>query len=298
MSAKCRFCGKRFESAQGVRAHLKSCKSYQQRPEKAGSVRQPARGSGSLRNGSVGSESDEAPDGFDLPLRQLQQRLASERVRLQLREVEDAHAELDRQAQAKTEERDRVAEQEAARARTAEKAREDARREAQESLLRTQRREAAERERQEKRRSNIQEVKRQVVDCWFEGFGMPSDLKPRIRIAIDDALARRPVDELPFRELVEQAQAIRDRIHREEKARAEQALRLATQRQRLIQHGIGYAQRELREVDGLGVWESWKIEQAIKADLESVAGTESPEDIEDRVENVFEDHGLGDEDEE
>ena len=38
-----------------------------------------------------------------------------------------------------------------------------------------------------------------------------------------------------------------------EKAKAEQATRLAQQRQSLIQHGTAYAERELRAVDGLSL---------------------------------------------
>ncbi|HLY05731.1 MAG TPA: hypothetical protein VKR31_08295 [Rhizomicrobium sp.] len=41
-----------------------------------------------------------------------------------------------------------------------------------------------------------------------------------------------------------------------------------------------------------------RIERAVKTDLESIVGTETLREIEDRVEQVFEQHGLGcDEDE-
>ena len=94
------------------------------------------------------------------------------------------------------------------------------------------------------------------------------------------------------------AESIRDRMHRDEKAKAEQATRLAQQRQSLIQNGIAYAERELRAVDGLSLSDTWRIERAVRSDLESVTGTESPADIEDRVEQIFDRYGLGcDEDE-
>ena len=38
------------------------------------------------------------------------------------------------------------------------------------------------------RRNVTQEVKQPAVDNWSGGFLMPSDLKPRIRIAIEQAL--------------------------------------------------------------------------------------------------------------
>jgi hypothetical protein len=241
---------------------------------------------------------DEEPDDSDLPLRQLQQRLAAERVRLQLREVEDAHAELDRTAEAKANERQRLREQETEQARAKDRAKEEATRSQGEAARQAERREAEKRERQEKRRSVIQDVKRQVVDCWFEGFLVPSDFKPRAYLAIERELQRLAIEEIPLPELVRLAEGIRDRMHREEKAKTEQAARLAQQRQRLIEHGLAYAQRELRGVDGLSFSDSWRIESAVKGDLESIAGTESVAEIEDRVEQIFEDHGLGCEDEE
>jgi hypothetical protein len=307
MAAKCRFCGKAFGNAQGVRAHLKSCAAYQQTPEKAVASRERPVGSGSLGSGSLGSGTlgrpgngacDEDSDTSDLPLRQLQQRLAAERVRLQLREVEDAHAELDRTAEAKANERQRLREQEAEQARAKERAKDEATRTQEESARDAQRRDAEKRERQEKRRSVIQDVKRQVVDCWFAGFLVPPDFKPRVCLAIERELQPLAIEEVPLPELIRLAEGIRERMYREEKAKTEQAARLAQQRQRLVQHGLAYAQRELRDVDGLSFSDSWRIESAVKSDLESIAGTETLPDIEDRVEQIFEDHGLGCEDEE
>ena len=140
-------------------------------------------------------------------------------------------------------------------------------------------------------------MKRQVVDLWFAGL-VPSDFKPRVCLAIERELQPLAIEEIPLPELVRLAEAIRDRMHREEKAKTEQAARIARQRQRLIEHGLAYAQRELREVDGLSFSDSWRIESAVKSDLESIAGTESLAEIEDRVEQIFEDHGLGCENEE
>ena len=54
--------------------------------------------------------------GFD-PVRQLKKRLAAERLRLQLREVEEAHLELDRRAQAKERDRAQAQDQAAEQAR-------------------------------------------------------------------------------------------------------------------------------------------------------------------------------------
>lgn len=258
-------------------------------------LRQLSIGSGSVGNGSLGRDLD-APDESDLPLRQLQQRLAAERVRLQLREVEDAHAELDRKAQAKANEQQRLRELEAEQERSKAYARDEARRQAAEAVRAAERREAEKRERQEKRRSVIQDVKRQVVDCWFGGFNLPPDFKPRVCLAIEREFQTLAIDEIPLPELVRLAEGIRDRMHRDEKAKAEQAARLSQQRQRLIQHGTAYAARKLRAIGDLSLSDTWRIERAVKADLESVTGTESPADIEDHVEEVLEQNGLWSED--
>src|SRR5882672_3980434 len=121
MSAVCRFCDQEFANAQAVRAHLKGCAAYQARPGKslanAGSLREHQPAVASLGNEtpdtdqSDGQGQPERP--FD-PVHQLKQRLATERIRLQLREVEEAHAELDRRVEAKARERQQQAEEKAA----------------------------------------------------------------------------------------------------------------------------------------------------------------------------------------
>jgi len=55
--------------------------------------------------GSQGGTEDRETEGGFSPAGQLRDRLAAERIRLQLREVEGAHAELDRKEDAKTRER-------------------------------------------------------------------------------------------------------------------------------------------------------------------------------------------------
>jgi len=61
-------------------------------------------------------------------------------------------------------------------------------------------------------------VKRQVVDLWFAGL-VPSDFKPRVCLAIERELQPFAIEEIPLPELVRLAEAIRDRMHREEKRR-------------------------------------------------------------------------------
>ncbi len=292
MSA-CQFCGRGFSNRQAVKAHLKSCAAYRDRgsrPNRIGSlsIAEPDRFASDERDDPAADS-----DGADLTLRQLQRRLSSERVRLQLRELDDTNADLDRQGEAKRRERERNAAQEADAARASELARQEAAQRAADATARQERREAAERERQATRRATIQEVKRQAVDEWFGGFAMPTDLKPRIRIAIERALEPLPLEELPMSELVELARGIRDSLYREVKDGIDQAASRAQQRKRLMDHGVSYAQRELLGVEGLDAMDKWRIERVVNSELAAVTGEESTDDIEDWIDEILDDEGVG-----
>lgn len=300
MSATCRFCSQKFSNRQAVKAHLKGCSEYRSRPRN----RQPE--ALSLTDHSLGSDSlkailpeasSEADAPFD-PVRQLGQRLAAERLRLQLREVEDAHAELDRKAEAKKREREREAREKAEAAQTAAREQLLAQRQSETAQAEKVRREAAGRERQTRRREAIQNVKRQVVDWWLPDVTARSDLKARAFKEIETGLAPLPVEDLPLREVVFIAEGIRDRLYRETKNVEEQAQRFANRRRELTAHGTAYAARELRAVEDLSIVDVWRIERRVKEDLESIAGTESKDEIEDRIEAIFEDEGIGCEDDE
>ena len=98
----CRFCGRRFANGQAVRAHLKGCVEYLARPRDR-QLEAVRRARPSPSNDSVKAILPEALPQVDAPfdpVRQLGQRLTAERIRLELREVEEAHAELDRRARA------------------------------------------------------------------------------------------------------------------------------------------------------------------------------------------------------
>lgn len=299
MSATCRFCSQKFANGQAVRAHLKGCPEYRSRPRN----RQP---DGLSLNGRyLGSESlkaslpeaAEADAPFDL-VRQLGQQVTAERLRLELREVEEAHAELDRKAQAKKREREREARERAEAAQTAERERLLAQRQSETAQAEETRRETVECEKQSRRREAIQNVKRQVVDWWYPDVTARSDLKARALKEIETGLAPLAVEELPLSELVFIAEGIRDRLYRETKSTEEQAQRFVNRRRELIAHGTAYAARELRAVEDLSIVDVWRIERRVKEDLESIAGTESKEDVEDRAEAILEDEDIGWEDDE
>src|SRR5258708_38916905 len=115
MPVPCQFCGKEYANTQAVKAHLKGCPDYAAhkaaRTSKAlanAGLREGGRGAESLGNeagDAVQLENREQPEKPFDPVHQLRQRLAAERLRLQLREVEDAHAERDRLGEAKERER-------------------------------------------------------------------------------------------------------------------------------------------------------------------------------------------------
>src|ERR1041385_1920785 len=118
--ALCRFCGQQFGNAQAVKAHLKGCAPYRLRPRQRHG-RGNASGNAVPREhylgeplGSAEPREESLWDGpsaeFD-EVTALQKRLATAQVRLQLRGVEQAHADLDEQAESQAAERERQAEQ-------------------------------------------------------------------------------------------------------------------------------------------------------------------------------------------
>jgi hypothetical protein len=304
MSANCRFCGQEFANAQAVRAHLKGCAAYQARPGKslanAGSLRHAVSTDNSLGNEdpNIGATDDlgQSEKPFD-PVHQLKQRLATERIRLQLREVEEAHAELDRRTEAKARERQEQAEQKATVERLAARDRENGIRAADEQQRQRESREALQAERQRRRREIIQSVKQQVVEQWFFPVLNRSDLKARILRDIETELASLPVADMPRVELVLIAEGIRDRLSRGV-VQAEQSSRdQAAKRQRLIEHGCSYAARELRETDGLPITAIWQIEKRVREELGAVQGDETTGDIENWVDDVLDNEGVAWDDE-
>jgi hypothetical protein len=244
-------------------------------------------------------EASSDPDAPFDPVRQLGQRLAAERLRLQLREVEDAHSELDRRTETKKQERDRLAREQTEAAQGAERERIAEQRRAESAGRERAEREAQEQSAKHRRRETIQNVKRQVVEFWWPDVAARSDLKSRVLKEIELGLEPLPVEDIPRGELVLIAEGIRDRLYATAKASEQHAQRSTTRRNGLITYGTEYAARELRAVDGLPISDFWRIERQIRSDLESIEGSETRDDIEDRVEAILEEEGIGwDEDDE
>jgi hypothetical protein len=225
-------------------------------------------------------------------VQQLRQRLAAEQIRLKLREVKDAHAELDRQAEAKERERQQQAEQKAASERLAVRERENAQRLADDKRREHERREAAEQQLRQRRREIIQGIKHHVVEQWVAPIFGRSDLKARALKDIEHELTPLPVEDLPRAELVLIAEGIRDRLYREAVEAERRSHEQAARRQRLVQHGCDYAARELREAAGIPLADIWKIEKHVREELAAVEGNETAADIEDWVDEILEAEGI------
>jgi hypothetical protein len=235
---------------------------------------------------------------FDL-VRHLGQRLAAERIGLQLREVEEARDELDRRKEAKELERQQQAEQKSSAERMATRDRENAQRLAAENQRVCEHREAAERQRQRQRRDIIQNVKDQVLERWFAPIHGRSDLKARALQEIESKLSVLPVEDLPRSELILIAEAVRDAVYHPAVQAEQQSRDMAARRQGLIEHGCSYAGRELRRAEGLKITEVWQIERRVREELATVEGDETTAEIEDWVDDILDDEGIGwDEDDE
>jgi len=313
MSATCRFCSKEFSNAQGVRAHLKGCVAYQegkqeQAGHKATGARQSPLGNGKPL-GNASRENDIAYEAFD-PVRQLEKQVAASRLRLQLREVEDTHAEMDRRRSEQEQERQRKADQEA-EAKLARKQEEEAAylRDEQASFERMER-ESAERQRRQERRAILQDIKMTVADEWtVESIGLP-DCKAQVLQAIDRTLSSMALEDLPREELLIYARDARDRVYRDavkvrdaerevERQTQLEAQQFAARKQNLIRHGMDYAKRELENMEGVDGLNRLTIQWRVERELKEIKGHESRDEILDMVEDIFEAEGLGfDEDDE
>lgn len=302
MAAICRFCGQEFANGQAVKAHLKGCAAYRDRsPENLLPVGNPS--GKSVPNGTTAYSTGRAAgptvsSEFDL-VRQLENQVAAGRLRLTMREIDEAQAELDRRVAAKARERNREAEKET----------EASRRTVQEQDAERARAKRArwERERQEdarqRRRDRIQAIKQIVMgEPVPKRSGLP-DLSARILRAIENALSDLPVDELPDEELAAIARDARDRIYRKahvaldeaEAAKREaqmHAQQLAARKQRLIESGLAFAKRELAAVEDLGTIERLKIELRIECELQKITGEEAWSAIEDIIAEIFEAEGI------
>lgn len=304
MSASCRFCGAEFSNAQAVRAHLKGCAPYQSRPARqtpdVGAPRQASLGTDSLGGPSLGNDRNEGADGagrpFD-PVRRLEQQIAAERRRLELREVEELHREMDRRAEAAERARQQSEQQELESRRNSEREREVARRQAEREQAEQAQRQARDAGRRAQCRMIIQKIKTASMHRWqISG----ADLRAQAFQDIESALSKLPVDELPEAELIEISDGICSKALAVERETAQRKFQTVVddlsrdgRRSRLEQHGRDFATRELRAVEDLSAFDHARIMRGVADALEDLTGEETRADIEACVEAILEREGLG-----
>lgn len=307
MSASCRFCGNEFSNAQAVRAHLKGCAAYLNRPPRQTPAedvsRQHSLGSDSLGEPSLGSDRNGGSGGSDPafdPVRRVEQQIAAERRRLELREVEEAHREMDRRAEAAQRARQQAEQQEAQARRDAERAREVARRQAEDEQAEQARKQAEAAGRRTERRMIIQNVKNTALSRWPI---RNAALRAQALQDMEHALSGLPVDELPEFELIQITDGICSKALKIEQETAQRELQTALdditrtgRRSQLERHGRDFADRELQAVEELSAFDRAQIVQRVVNALEDITGDETRAAIESRVETLLEREGFGWED--
>ena len=149
------------------------------------------------------------------------------------------------------------------------------------------------------RRGQIQSVKDKVIGSWWQpGHTIPSEVKAQALVAIEQELARLPVDQLPRSELVTIAEGIRDRLYRpvlQAQQRAQEAedrkRNQARQRTTLIASGAAHANQILRQQHDLDGRTRLDLEQQVKRALEQeIDGSESEADLQARVDDLLTKH--------
>ncbi len=293
--AVCRFCGQEFGSRQGVRAHLKACAAYLGRAPRQALL--PEAAGGMPTQSPAGASFDLPAEDFD-PVTKMRQQVSAEKLRLTLREIRQAHGELDARENAS---RRAAAEQQAreAAARAApEREREAARASAALEAESRRRAEEAKERHKAKRRQIIQDTKQAVVERWPASYRLSTELKAQILQAIERALAPLPIEELPQAELVQIAEGVRDRLHGEALAR-QNATAARTQRQQALQrYGLEYAEQELEAIEDLDLSERWRIESVVTEELKALTGDESRTEVRAWVDEILDEEGIGLEDDE
>ena len=146
------------------------------------------------------------------------------------------------------------------------------------------------------RRGVIQSVKDKAIGSWWQpGHTIPSEVKAQALVAIEQELARLPVDQLPRSELVTIAEGIRDRIYRpvlQTQQRAQEAedrkRNQARQRTTLIASGAAHANQILRQQQDLDGWTRLDLEHKVKRALEQeIDGSESETDLQAHVDDLL-----------
>ena len=179
-------------------------------------------------------------------------------------------------------------------------------------------RERVETENRNRRMEIILEVINEVVkQHWRFRNDIPQEVKVQATMEIRRELSTLPVEDIPFGELREIAEGIRDQIcepefqaqdaakkqkaadeevrrrqKEEEEDRAlermRENIRKARRQETLIASAIRYAERRIKSAPGIEIWHQWSAMDKVKDTLaREVVGTESPENIEKLVDELL-----------
>ena len=190
--AKCHFCERKFSNTQAVRAHLKHCPFYQGRRETPKSVPTRSRKHDSPaahfhrlltdarqnQGGRVYSSQSSSYPKEQNVARSIQPQDSSPPNRL----PPDRKADDIRRDQLRKEEAER-------------------------------RKQVVQQQQEQRKRQLIQQIKSNVVDLYWLGMDLPTEAKVHAKQVIEQKLSRLPILELPYYEVQQHGEAIRDRIY-------------------------------------------------------------------------------------
>src|SRR4030067_2704869 len=179
-------------------------------------------------------------------------------------------------------------------------------------------RERVETENRNRRMEIILEVINEVVkQHWRFRNDSPQEVKVQATMEIRRELSTLPGEDIPFGELREMAEGIRDQIcepefrtqdaakkqkaadeevrRRQKEKEEDRALermrensRKARRQETLIASAIRYAERRIKSAPGIEIWHQWSAMDKVKDTLaREVVGTESPENIEKLVDELL-----------
>ena len=179
-------------------------------------------------------------------------------------------------------------------------------------------RERVETENRNRRMEIILEVINEVVkQHWRFRNDIPQEVKAQATMEIRRELSTLPVEDIPFGELREIAEGIRDQIcepefqaqdtAKRQKADDEETRRMqkekeedralermrenikkARRRETLAACAIGYAERRIKSAPGIEIWHQWSAMEKVKDTIaREVVGTESQGDIENLVDELL-----------
>ena len=184
MMATCGFCKREFSSAQGVRAHLKSCPKYQRQRPRSSAAPRPRRATDEER---IRRLVESAPSSSRRPTAST----APEPRPSAPRPTPRPESGPSPEARAAARQRTEVAEQAA-----------------------QQRRDTDRRIREGQTRTQIQHVKCLVVDAYVTFDPIPPEAIAEAKEQIERKLATLPILELPLLELQQIATGVRERIYK------------------------------------------------------------------------------------